>query len=58
MLAMMAGTGLSAVLPVLQGHTTWRDAGSDAAEFVLRPLEIEPEEARSIANLGLPPLSK
>jgi hypothetical protein len=58
MLAMTAGTGLSAVFPVLQGHKTWRDAVSDAAEFVLRALEIEPGEARRIANLRLPPLSK
>ena len=55
---MIAGTGLSAVFLVLQGHKTWRDAGSDAAQFVLRALEIEPEEARRIANLELPPLSK
>jgi AcrR family transcriptional regulator len=58
MLAMIAGTGLSAMFLVLQGHKTWRDAGSDAAEFVLRALEVEPEEARRIANLELPPLPK
>ncbi|AWI59605.1 hypothetical protein [Sinorhizobium fredii] len=58
MQAMIAGTGLSAVFLVLQGHKTRRDAGSDAAEFALRALEIEPEEARRIANLELPPLSK
>lgn len=58
MLAMIAGTSLAAVLLVLQGHKTWADGGSDAAEFVLQALEIEPEEARRIANWELPPLSK
>ncbi|MCV9963223.1 hypothetical protein OIU34_15040 [Pararhizobium sp. BT-229] len=55
---MIAGTGLAALSLALPGHKTWRDAGSDAPEFVLRALEIEPEEARRIANLELPPLSK
>ncbi|MEK1852791.1 MAG: hypothetical protein AAAC48_13215 [Phyllobacterium sp.] len=58
MLAMIAGTGLAAVFLVLQGYKAWRDAGSDAAEFVLRTLEIEPEEARRTANLKLPPLPR
>ncbi|QPB20127.1 hypothetical protein [Rhizobium sp. 007] len=58
MLAMIACTRLSAVFLVLQGHKSWRDAGSDAAEFVLHAPEIEPEEARRIANLELLPLSK
>ena len=58
MLAMIAGTGLSAVFLVLQGNKTWRDAGSNAAEFVFRALEIEPKEARRIVNLKLPPLPR
>ena len=56
MLAMIAGTSLSAVFLVLQGHKTWRDAGSHVAQFAA--LEIEPEEARRIANLKLLPLPK
>ncbi|MBV7522416.1 hypothetical protein [Ensifer sp. ENS12] len=55
---MIAGTSIAAVLLVLQGHRTWADGGSDAAEFVLQALEIEPEEARRIANWELPPVSK
>jgi hypothetical protein len=55
---MIAGTGLAAMFLVLQGDKTWRNAGSNAAEFVLGTLEIEPEEARGIANLQLPPLPK
>ena len=58
MLAMIADTGLPAAFLVLQGHKAWREAGSGAAQLVLRAFEIEPEEARRIANLELPPLSK
>jgi|UPI00056CE10F hypothetical protein len=43
MLAMIAGTGRSAVFLVLPGDKSWRDAGSD----VRRAREIEPEEARA-----------
>ena len=56
-LAMIAGTGLSAMFMVLDGHKTWRDAGADAAEFVLRAVGLDAEEARRIANSELPPLS-
>ena len=56
-LAMIAGTGLSAMFMVLEGHTTWRDAGSDAAELVLRALGVDPEEARRIARSELLPLA-
>jgi AcrR family transcriptional regulator len=31
----------------------WRDAGSNAAEFVFRALEIEPEEARQRRYFGV-----
>lgn len=57
MLAMIAGCGLSAMFMVLEGHRTWRDAGSDAAEFALRALGIAEDEARAIATAELPPLS-
>jgi AcrR family transcriptional regulator len=56
-LAMIAGTGLSAMFMVLEGHKTWRDAGADAAEFVLRAVGLDAEEARRIAHSELPPLS-
>lgn len=55
-LAMIAGTGLYEMLVVLEGHKTWRAAGSDAAELVLRALGVEAGEARRIAHLDLPPL--
>jgi AcrR family transcriptional regulator len=57
-LSMIAGTALSAMFMVLQGYRTWRDAGSDAAEYTLRALGIEPEEAHRIANMELPPLPR
>lgn len=54
--ALIAGSGLAAMLLVQDGHRTWRDAGSDAAELVLRALGIAPDEARRLATLELPPL--
>ena len=49
-LAIIAGAGLSAMFMVLEGHTTWRDAGSDAAKLVLRALGVDPDEAHRIAQ--------
>ncbi|MDQ0458317.1 TetR/AcrR family transcriptional regulator [Rhizobium paknamense] len=57
-LAMIGGTGVSAMLLVLEGHKTWREAGSDAAELVLRALGLDAEESRVIATGDLPPLPK
>jgi AcrR family transcriptional regulator len=57
-LGMIAGSTLSAMLLVVEGHKTWRASGADAAELVLRALGVAPEEARTIANLELPPLPK
>lgn len=55
-MAMISGSVLIATLLVVQGHKTWREAGSDMAEFVLRALGVPMEEARVIATLDLPPL--
>lgn len=55
-IALLAGSGLAAMLLVQDGHRTWRDAGSDAAELVLRALGIPPDEARRLATVELPPL--
>lgn len=57
-LAMLGGAGVSAMLLVLEGHKTWRDAGSGAAELVLRALGLDVEEARTIAYADLLPLPK
>lgn len=56
-LSMIYSTTVSAMFLVLEGHKTWRDAGSDAAELVLRALGIERDEARRLALADLPPLS-
>lgn len=54
---LIAGSTLSAILLVLEGLRTWRDAGTDAAELVLKALGVEPAEARQLATAELPPLT-
>ncbi len=54
--AMIAGSVLGAMFLVTEGHKTWRDAGTETAELVLRALGIEAEEAAKVAALPLPPL--
>lgn len=55
-LAMVGGTVLSAMRMVQEGHKTWRDAGSDAAELVLRAMGLTAIEAQAIAAAELPML--
>lgn len=55
-MSMIAGTTLTAMGMVLEGHQTWREAGSSAAELVLRSFGIEPDEARQLSQTELPPL--
>jgi hypothetical protein len=55
-IAMISGAGISAMVLVLEGHKTWREAGSDAAVFVLRALGVAADEARALAQVELPPL--
>lgn len=52
--SLIAGTVLGASTLVLDGRKTWRDAGSDAAEFVLAAIGIPREEARALACMELP----
>jgi AcrR family transcriptional regulator len=54
--AFVASTTLSAMWLVLEGEKTWKEAGSDAAEFVLRAIGVPTEEARRLASANLPPL--
>lgn len=54
--ALLSGSTLAAMLPVLDGHVTWREAGSDVAELVLVALGLERGEARELARCTLPPL--
>ena len=54
--AVMSGGVLASIGLVLEGHRTWRDAGSDAAELVLRGLGIAAYEAQALATGELPAL--
>jgi AcrR family transcriptional regulator len=51
------GATVSAMWMVLEGHQTWREAGSSTAELVLRAMGIEPAEAREISTTELPRLA-
>ena len=55
-IATISGATLAAMLPVLEGHGTWRDVGSDTAELVLVALGVAREEARALARSELAPL--
>jgi AcrR family transcriptional regulator len=55
--SMVIGATISAMWMVLEGHQTWREAGSSTAELVLRAMGIEPAEAHEISTAELPPLS-
>ena len=52
--AFVASTTLSAMWLVLDGEKTWREAGADAAELVLRSVGVPVEEARALAASDLP----
>ncbi|MCE4539134.1 TetR/AcrR family transcriptional regulator [Pelomonas sp. P7] len=52
--AMAAGTVIGSIVLVLEGHRTWRDAGTDAAELVLAALGVPREEARALATAEFP----
>ena len=51
------GATVSAMWMVLEGHQTWREAGTSTAELVLRAMGIEPAEAREISMAELPRLA-
>ncbi|WP_327140018.1 TetR/AcrR family transcriptional regulator [Nocardia sp. NBC_01327] len=54
--SLIIGTVVSTAWVVLEGHQGWREAGSSAAELLLRALGIEPLEAQQIAAAELPEL--
>ncbi|MDH0291900.1 TetR/AcrR family transcriptional regulator [Pseudomonas sp. GD04087] len=56
-ISLLASATLGAMFLVIEGLKTWRDAGSDTAELVLRALGVEEAEARRLATLDLPPLA-
>lgn len=55
-IALIVGAVLASIVVVLDGHRTWRDAGSDTAELVLRGLGVEAVAARRYATVELSPL--
>lgn len=54
--ALIGGSVLSSMLLVREGLRTWRDAGADCAELLLRALGVPADEARRLAVSELPPL--
>jgi AcrR family transcriptional regulator len=55
--SLVLGATISAMWMVLEGHQTWREAGSSTAELLLRALGIEPAEAHEICTAELPRLT-
>ena len=55
-IAFVSNVTIAAMFLVLNGEKTWREAGSDAAEFMLRSIGVPPEEARAFATTDLPEL--
>lgn len=54
-LGVIGGATLSAILLVLEGAATWRDAGTQTSVLVLRSLGLDTAEANRIARLEIPP---
>jgi AcrR family transcriptional regulator len=54
--SLLTGAVLGACWLVLEGHKTWREAGSDAALFVLSALGVPRAEALALVQMELPPL--
>lgn len=53
---LIIGATVSAMWMVLEGHQTWREAGSATAELLLRALGLDPAEAREISRIPMPNL--
>lgn len=54
--ALLGAGVLGAIVLVLEGEKTWRDAGSDAAEFFLAAIGVPRAEAQALACADLPAL--
>jgi len=53
----LTGTTIAAMNAVICGDQTWRDAGSNAAELILRAASLPAPQARRISRRELPPLA-
>jgi AcrR family transcriptional regulator len=51
---LIGGGVLASMVMVVEGHKTWREAGSDTAEFILRSIGISAEDAIKLATTELP----
>ena len=56
-LGVIAGSTVSAILMVLEGVKTWRDAGTETVTMILRGLGVSKEMAETIAARELPALA-
>lgn len=45
-MSLIAGSVLTSIFLVLEGHKTWRDSGTEIAELLLCALGISREEGR------------
>jgi len=54
-LGFVSGAAIGAIMTVLEGVRTWREAGSDLAELTLAALGLPRDEARAISLAPLPP---
>ena len=57
-IAMLTSSVLGAMYLVRDGLRTWRDAGTDCAELVLRALGVPAAQARQLATTELPMLAE
>ena len=55
---LLGGATFGAMTLVLLGHRSWRQAGSDTAEVILRGIGIEKSEARLLAAAEFDPLPR
>lgn len=55
-MSLIAGSVLTSIFLVLEGHKTWRDAGTEIAELLLYAMGVDRDEAYGIARRELPPL--
>lgn len=53
-LGLIGSAVMSAMYLVRKGLKTWREAGSDAAELVLKALGLDKAEARALAHADMP----
>ncbi|MFC0542731.1 TetR/AcrR family transcriptional regulator [Kutzneria chonburiensis] len=56
LMSLVIGAVVSAMWTVLEGHQTWREAGTVTAELILRAFGVRGEEAAKLASGPLPEL--